>query len=181
MRVLERRIGSARLSLDRQLRAALLASLNMGAWDCALTCLRAHLELGDEARAEEALRDGLVGPLARGAVAEARKAALADGGTPGGPALTAAVELTLLRLRERSGPLLAALLAPGGSLNRLDVLGNVLLHELSQAIADGMPGVLGFSCLANPEQVLKAGLAWQTLGKTCSCALTVSRSISTRQ
>ncbi|WIA09954.1 hypothetical protein OEZ85_010167 [Tetradesmus obliquus] len=141
---LERRVLSCRMSLDRQLQAALTRSLAARAWPAATHCLRGYLELGDPSRGEEGLRSGLVSPLIKQVVAEVRQQQLATGGSssssPAGP-LAAVVGASLSRLQDAAGPLLASLAAPGSGLGGFDLLGAVLLAEISQAVADGMPGV----------------------------------------
>lgn len=140
---LERRVLSCRMSLDRQLQAALTRSLAARAWPAATHCLRGYLELGDPSRGEEGLRSGLVSPLIKQVVAEVRQQQLATGGSssssPAGP-LAAVVGASLSRLQDAAGPLLASLAAPGSGLGGFDLLGAVLLAEISQAVADGMPG-----------------------------------------
>jgi hypothetical protein len=131
------------MNLDRQLQAALTRALAARAWPAATHCLRGYLELGDPSRGEEALRSALVSPLFKQVVAEVRQQQLAAGSgsssTAGGP-LAAVVQGSLGRLQEAAGPLLSALSAPGSGLGGFDLLGAVLLAELSQAVADGMPG-----------------------------------------
>ncbi|KAF8069609.1 COG2 [Scenedesmus sp. PABB004] len=150
VKALERRVASCRMALDRQLQAALLAALGAAAWPAATHCLRGYLELGEPGRGEEGLRAGLVGPLVRGVVGEVRQSQLAagggagSGGAPGGGGpLAAVVAQSLERLQGDAAPLLATLAAPGSGLGGLDLLGAVLLAEVSQAVADGMPGAAG--------------------------------------
>jgi hypothetical protein len=138
---LERRVVSCRMNLDRQLQAALTRALAARAWPAATHCLRGCLELGDPGRGEEGLRNGLVSPLIKQVVSEVRQQQLAAGGSSaaGGP-LAAVVQASLALLQEAAGPLLSALAAPGSGLGGFDLLGAVLLAEISQAVADGMPG-----------------------------------------
>ncbi|KAF6251962.1 hypothetical protein COO60DRAFT_1704498 [Scenedesmus sp. NREL 46B-D3] len=145
VKALERRVMSCRMNLDRQLQAALTRALAARAWPAATHCLRGYLELGDPGRGEEGLRSGLAAPLMQQAVLEVRQQQHAPGGGGGGGSargpLAAVVQASLARLQEAAGPLLSALAAPGSGLGGFDLLGAVLLAELSQAVADGMPGV----------------------------------------
>jgi hypothetical protein len=130
------------MNLDRQLQAALLAALTASDWAAAANCLRGYLEISEPGRGEEGLKAGLVGPLVRQVVAEVRQQQLAAaGGAVGGAgSLSAVVEGTLTQLQASAGPLVSQLLAPGSGMSGIDLLGGVLLGELSQAVADGMPG-----------------------------------------
>lgn len=139
---LERRIDGARFTLNRQLQAALAAALSARAWAAAGHCLRGFLELAEAGHAEEGLRQHLVGPLVRQVVTDVRQQQL-HGGQPAGSSsspLSQVVALSLSRLREGAGPLLVQLTAPGSGLGGIDLLGAVLLTELSTAVADGLPG-----------------------------------------
>jgi hypothetical protein len=142
VKALERRVMSCRMNLDRQLQAALTRALAARAWPAATHCLRGYLELGDPSRGEEGLRNGLVSPLIKQVVSDVRQQQLASGisGTSAGGALAVVVQASLAQLQEAAGPLLSALVAPGSGLGGFDLLGAVLLAEISQAVADGMPG-----------------------------------------
>jgi hypothetical protein len=72
------------------------------------------------------------------------------GGSSSSP-LSQVVALSLSRLREEAGPLLTQLTAPGSGLGGIDLLGAVLLTELSTAVADGLPGKL-FALLLGIQQ-----------------------------
>lgn len=158
---LERRIDGARFTLNRQLQAALGAALAARAWGATGHCLRGFLELAEAGQAEDGLKQHLVGPLVRQVVTDVRQqqlqaAAPAGGGgaaTSNGSSasssspLSQVVSLALLRLREEAGPLLSQLTAPGSGLGGIDLLGSVLLAELSTAVADGLPGVYGCWCV----------------------------------
>lgn len=149
---LERRIDGARFTLNRQLQSALGVALSSAAWGAAGHCLRGFLELAEAGHAEEGLRQHLVGPLIRQVVTDVRQQQLQAGPGAGGSGSTGAaagssgsplsqvVALSLSRLRQDAGPLLAQLTAPGSGLGGIDLLGAVLLAELSTAVADGLPG-----------------------------------------
>lgn len=139
VKTLERRVMGCRMSIDRQLQAALLSALQSQNWPAALHCLRGYLELGEPGRGEEGLRSGLVGPLVRDIVA-AVKTQQQQGVQAGSSALCHVVDQTLSRLQSDAGPLLSELCAAGSALSGVDVLGAVLLAEVSQAVAEGMPG-----------------------------------------
>lgn len=137
---LERRVDGARFTLNRQLQSALAAALSARAWPAAGHCLRGFLELAEAGHAEEGLRQHLVGPLVRQVVTDVRQQQLQGGQAAGSSPLSQVVALSLSRLREEAGPLLAQLTAPGSGLGGIDLLGAVLLTELSTAVADGLPG-----------------------------------------
>lgn len=127
-------------------------ALSSAAWAAAGHCLRGFLELAEAGHAEEGLRQHLVGPLIRQVVTDVRQQQLQAGPGAGGSGSTGAaagnsgsplsqvVALSLSRLRQEAGPLLAQLTAPGSGLGGIDLLGAVLLAELSTAVADGLPG-----------------------------------------
>lgn len=148
VKILERRVTGCRVNLDKQLQAALLAALRAHCWSAAVHCLRGYLELGEAGRAEQGLRAGLVGPLVRQVVAQVRQqgtaaAAAAGGGSQrdsGSNALAQVVDQTLARLQFEAGPLVSQLCVAGSGLSGIDLLGAVLLAELSEAVAEGMPG-----------------------------------------
>jgi hypothetical protein len=143
VKALERRVMSCRMNLDRQLQAALTRALAARSWPAATHCLRGYLELGDPSRGEEGLRSGLVSPLIKQVVSDVRQQQLTTGGSGSSSAsgaLAAVVQASLAQLQEAAGPLLSALAAPGSGLGGFDLLGAVLLAEISQAVADGMPG-----------------------------------------
>jgi hypothetical protein len=154
VKALERRVMSCRMNLDRQLQAALTRALAARAWPAATHCLRGYLELGEPGRGEEGLRSGLVAPLLKHVVSDVRQQQLASGGSGGssaGGALAAVVQASLAQLQEAAGPLLSALSAPGSGLGGFDLLGAVLLAEISQAVADGMPGARSARCVSMLE------------------------------
>lgn len=142
---LERRIDGARFTLNRQLQSALAAALSARAWGAAGHCLRGFLELAEAGHAEEGLRQHLLGPLVRQVVTDVRQQQLQGGQAAGSSPLSQVVALSLSRLREDAGPLLAQLTAPGSGLGGIDLLGAVLLTELSTAVADGLPGERAFT------------------------------------
>lgn len=157
---LERRIDGARFTLNRHLQAALGTALAAGAWGPAGHCLRGFLELAEPGHAEEGLRQHLVGPLVRQVVTDVRQQQLQGSGQAaaagaaingagsngragsggGSSPLSQVVSLSLSRLREQAGPLLVQLTGHGSGLGGIDLLGAVLLAELSTAVADGLPG-----------------------------------------
>jgi hypothetical protein len=154
---LERRIDGARFTLNRQLQAALAAALSARAWGAAGHCLRGFLELAEPGHAEEGLRQHLVGPLVRQVVTDVRQQQL-PGGQPTGSSscpLSQVVALSLSRLREGAGPLLTQLTAPGSGLGGIDLLGAVLLTELSTSVADGLQGEV-FALLLCVQQLCTA-------------------------
>lgn len=158
---LERRIDGARFTLNRQLQSALAAALSARAWGAAGHCLRGFLELAEAGHAEEGLRQHLVGPLVRQVVTDVRQQQLQGGQAAAGSSpLSQVVALSLSRLRDDAGPLLAQLTAPGSGLGGIDLLGAVLLTELSMAVADGLPGLFS---PGNPTAFQSNYLAGQAL------------------
>lgn len=144
VKTLERRVMGCRMNIDKQLQAALLSALHSRHWSAALHCLRGYLELGKAGRGEEGLRAGLVGPLVRDIVAQVKQQQQQQGGAAAAGqrdnALSQVVDQILSSLRSEAGPLLGQLSAAGSGLSGVDLLGSVLLAEVSQAVADGMPG-----------------------------------------
>jgi hypothetical protein len=136
---MDRRIQSARLQLGSHLSAALTAALMQHRWQAAAHCLHAYVELGDAAAGEATLRSALGAPLAADAVKEAKQRLATDPG-----AKTQEVSLVaraaLAGLQQRAGPLLAVLMAPASGLGAFDLLGAVLLQEITAALAEGLPG-----------------------------------------
>eukprot|EP00878_Enallax_costatus_P031231 GHUV01034134.1.p1 GENE.GHUV01034134.1~~GHUV01034134.1.p1 ORF type:complete len:298 (+),score=135.09 GHUV01034134.1:1420-2313(+) len=164
VKTLERRVMGCRMNLDKQLQAALLAALRAHNWSAAVHCLRGYLELGEPGRAEEGLRAGLVGPLVADIVTQVKRqsTAAAGGGQrdSSSSALAQVVDQVLARLRSEAGPLLSQLCAAGSGLSGIDLLGAVLLAEVSQAVAEGMPGVFS---PGNPSAFHQNYLAGQSL------------------
>ncbi|KAI8467408.1 MAG: hypothetical protein J3K34DRAFT_481362 [Monoraphidium minutum] len=156
---LERRIQVARLQLGSHLSAALAAALAQRKWGAAAHCLRAYVELGDAPAGEATLRVALAAPLAAGAVRDAKERIAAD---PSAKSQEVALvsRAALSDLEQRAGPLLPTLLAPSSGLAAFDVLGAVLLQEITSAIADGLPGAFS---PGNPAAFHSNFLAGQAL------------------
>jgi hypothetical protein len=174
VKALERRVMSCRMNLDRQLQAALTRALAARAWPAATHCLRGYLELGDPSRGEEGLRNGLVSPLIKQVVSDVRQQQLASGGSSGGGALAVVVQASLAQLQEAAGPLLSALAAPGSGLGGFDLPGAVLLAEISQAVADGMPGGAALPAShkqagGTPAELLQLTVPPDALMQDCLC------------
>ncbi|GBF98792.1 hypothetical protein Rsub_11374 [Raphidocelis subcapitata] len=156
---MERRIQAARLQLSSHLSAALAAAIAGKQWAAAGHCLRAYVELGDVPAGEATLRSALAAPLAADAV-RAAKARLASEPGARGREVALVADAAIEGLHERAGPLLATLLAPGSGMGAFDVLGAVVLQEVTQALAEGLPGAFS---PGNPASFHSNFLAGQRL------------------
>lgn len=134
------RVATADRQLNGLLAEGLTASLEQNASSAWRHCLVAFAAIGNTASAEQVVRQTLVAPAVQAALATAA-AGRAPGAAAGADGLAAVLPPMLATILDRCGALLEAMLAPRSGLGAFSLLGNSVLAEIDEALADALPGV----------------------------------------
>ncbi|KAK9787882.1 hypothetical protein WJX73_008548 [Symbiochloris irregularis] len=140
VQALRPRVEAADAQLGSLLAEGLTASLHMQVPSARRHCLAAFAAAGNTASAEQVVRQVLVGPAVQEALQKAA-ASRPPGAAAGSEGLAAVLPPVLEAVLDRCKTILQATLAPRSGLSAFNVLGNSILAEMDEAVADALPSV----------------------------------------
>ncbi|KAK9806115.1 hypothetical protein WJX72_002159 [[Myrmecia] bisecta] len=138
IQALEPRISAATQKLGELLSQGLKAALQTHNSSATLHCLHAYAAIGDTAAAEQVVRRCMVSPFVHQLLAEHKQGNPRAGS--GADSLAQVLQPIAAEVRSRCGELLDTTMSPQSGLLAFNFLGNAILAEVDEALADSLPG-----------------------------------------